>query len=262
MTLGKIIILAVLQGVTEFLPVSSSGHLLIAQRLFDLSNVPLAFDVLLHLGSLIAILFFFRKGIFRLLAGKKIDGNSEERQKGRIFFLIILSSLPVAVAGLFFREKIELFFESLRVLGICFLISAALLFSTKRFGKKRGKTIEEISVSDALVVGVAQALAILPGISRSGATIVTGIWSGFSLATAFIFSFLLAIPAIAGAFVLELPKVAEQSGGWQFGLVGLFVSSLVSFFSLKLLKNLLEKERLFWLGGYCLLVGLGLLFFR
>ncbi|HNP89478.1 MAG: Undecaprenyl-diphosphatase [Microgenomates group bacterium ADurb.Bin219] len=261
MTLGKIIILAVLQGVTEFLPVSSSGHLLIAQKFFDFSGVPLAFDVLLHLGSLIAILFFFRIEIKNLITGKDIDGNYKEKERKKIFFLVILASLPVVVSGLFFKENLPLFFESLGVLGVCFLISAALLFSTKLFDKKRGKKFAEISVFDALFVGLVQALAILPGVSRSGATIAAGIWSGFSLVAAFVFSFLLAIPAIAGAFLLELPKVAEQSGGWQFGLIGLFVSSLASFFSLKLLKNLLEKEKLFWLGGYCLLVGLGLLFF-
>lgn len=262
MNLFQVIILAVLQGLTEFLPVSSSGHLLIAQNFFGFRNVPLAFDVLLHLGSLTAILFFFKREIigFFLTDGISHKGKGGE-EKRKIVFSIFVGSLPAVFAGLFLQGKIELYFESQKILGFCFLVSALLLFSTKLVGKKPKKELTEIKLGDSLKVGFAQALAILPGISRSGATIAVGLWSGFSFITAFTFSFFLAIPAIGGAFLLELPQVVTQSGGWQLGLVGLLVAGVTSYFSLKLLKNLLAKEKLFWLGGYCLLIGLGLLFF-
>lgn len=252
MILWQVVVLAVIQGITEFLPVSSSGHLVILQKLFGFYFAPVAFDVLLHLGSLIAIIFFFRKQLMSLIFNWK--------DNLKLILLIVIGSIPAGLFGFFFKKSLEQSFNSLKFLGISFLGTAVILFSTKLIQKNKAKKMKEITIMDSLIVGGFQALAIFPGISRSGATITAGLWTGFSSLTAFIYSFFLALPAITGATLLELPKMIEQSGGWQFGLIGMTISAIFSYFAMVTLERVLRSKRFFFFGWYCFFLGLFLIF--
>lgn len=255
MNLFQIVVLAIIQGITEFLPVSSSGHLVIMQKLFGFSSAPVAFDVLLHLGSLIAMVIFLRKSLTDLFFKWKKNLD--------LITLILVSSIPAALFGFLFKKTLEETFNSLTLLSISYLVTALLLFSTKLIQQlldKKEKSLKEVKISDAIIVGLFQALAILPGISRSGATITAGLWSGFSEATAFTFSFFLAIPAIIGASLLEFPKMLNESGSWGLGLLGMAISAASSFFAIKALEKVLKGKKLFLFGWYCLILSLFLLF--
>ena len=244
MNFFQVLVLSLVQGVTEFLPVSSSGHLVIFQKLFGLNEAPILFDVLLHLGTLISIVVFFRKQIF------KIDR--------KLSLLIIVGTLPVVVIGLFFDQQIEAAFNSLKMTGISFLITAIFLFSTRMTSRliRVDKGLSGISWLDALIVGVFQAIAILPGVSRSGSTITGGLWKGLSPQNAFQFSFYLAIPAILGAAVLNIRDVVSYSSDELiYGLVGLAVSAVTGYFALKFLEGILKSSKLWYFGFYCLFLG-------
>ncbi len=234
--------LGILQGLTEFFPISSSGHLVLAQQWFGVTGSTLTFDILLHGGTLIAILIFFWPKI-RYLSSKEI-------------FLVGLGTIPAVIAGLTLKDQIEASFMSLSGVGLGFIISGGLLLLIKRW-KPGTKTITDLSISQVLMVGLMQALAIVPSISRSGATIVAGLLFGLSREAAFDFAFILAIPVIAGAMVMELPELASLSavelGVYLQGFIGALGAGLGSIF---LLKKVIKAGKLFWFGWYC--VGLGL----
>jgi len=247
MNIFQVVILAIIQGLTEFLPVSSSGHLVIMQKLLGFPFAPVAFDVLLHFGSLIAIVIFLRKSLVDLVFKWKKNLD--------LITLILVGSIPAAFFGFLFKKPLENSFDSLRLVAISYLVTAILLFSTKLFQPqldKKEKSLKEVKILDAVKVGLFQALAILPGISRSGATIVAGLWSGLSATAAFTFSFFLAIPAILGASFLEFPKMLEQSSGWGFGLLGMMISAVTSYFAIKALEKVLQYKKFFLFGWYCL----------
>lgn len=242
----RVIILAVVQGLTEFLPVSSSGHLVVLQKIFGFSQAPVLFDILLHVGTLGAIIFYFRKGLAQILSTK-------------ILWLILLGTVPAALVGVLFEKQIELAFDSLKAVGLAFLFTAGLLFSTK-WVKKPNRHFNQLKWLDALFVGIFQAVAILPGISRSGSTIVSGLWRGVERETAFVFSFYLAIPAILGALVLKSSEILIYSSvELVWGLAGMIIAGVVGFFSLGILVRVLKSARFFWFGIYCLVLGIILL---
>lgn len=246
MNFWQVFSLAVIQGLTEFLPISSSGHLVVLQKFFGFSEPIVAFDVLLHLGSLVAILFFFRKQV------KELVFNWQENS--RIILLIILGSIPAGLVGFFLKKPLERFFSSIQLLAFSYLVTSLLLFSVKFIkGKERG-SLKEISLFQALVVGLCQALAVLPGISRSGATIISGLWLGLSAKTSFVFSFLLAVPAIIGASFLELPAMAKQAGGCGLALLGMMTSAVTSFLAIAALERVLQTRKLPLFGWYCLIL--------
>lgn len=234
------------QGLTEFLPVSSSGHLVIFQKLFDLKEVSLAYDVLLHLGSVLAILIFLRKEILNLILNFKKNLN--------LIVLIIIASFPAGFIGIIFKKRFESFFNSLLAVGFFYLITAGLLFSTKFIKDKKKKSLKEINFFNALVIGFSQALAILPGVSRSGATIVGGLWQGLSAEAAFNFSFLLSIPAILGATLLEIPEMLQTENNLFSSFVGIMISVLTSYVSLRILQRVLKSKKLDLFGWYCLIL--------
>ena len=238
------IILAVVQGLTEFLPVSSSGHLVIFQNLFGLEP-PVLFDILVHVGTLGAVIFYFRKKLLKV--------------NRRLLGLIVIGTIPAGLVGLLLQGYLETIFNSLLLVGVSLLITAGLLFST-RWVKGMGRGLRRLSWLDALLVGVFQALAILPGVSRSGATISVGLWRGVKRKTAFRFSFVLAIPAILGAMVLQIPELLVQRTEFLVqGLLGMIIAGLVGFFALKVLERILLKSRFWLFGFYCLGLGLVLL---
>ena len=248
--------LAAVQGLTEFLPVSSSGHLVLLQKLFGIEKTPVFFDVLLHLGTLGAVLLFFKREIFFLFENWK--------KKINLWLLLFIGTMPAAFFGLVLNPKIELIFNSLELVGLMWIVAGILLLSTKKLTAKQTKKsekLEEIKLSDSLVVGLFQAVALFPGISRSGSTIVGGLSRNFSPKLALLFSFLLSVPAIFGAAILELKKVELGEINIGISLTSMLIAGIVGYFSLKLLRKVLISEKFFYFGYYCLVLGVAVCLF-
>jgi len=246
MNIFQAIILAITQGITEFLPISSSGHLAVLQILWNLPKTSITFNALLHFGTLGAILAVFWQEI------KEIFYN----RNWQLIKLIIIGTIPAAIFGFLFRAKIEQSFMSLKFIGLSFLITALFLLSTK-YSKARKDTI---SWSDALIIGIAQAAALFPGISRSGFTISVGLLRKLKPEIAYKFSFLLALPVIFGAVVLQLPALIEQGGNnYLLGGIGMLISFFIGIISLKLLKKILKKGKYFWFSLYLIILSMVIL---
>jgi undecaprenyl-diphosphatase len=255
MTYPQAIILAVVQGITEFLPISSSGHLVILQKYFNFIRPPVLFDVLVHVGTLGAVIYYFRKQLITICRGL----FGKKRLEIDIIFKVLIGSIPAAIIGFLLQNYIEQIFDSLRLVGLSLLITAGLLFSTK-FIKKNQKDFKYLNWKDSLLIGVFQAMAILPGISRSGSTIVAGLWRNFKRETAFQFSFYLAIPAILGALIMQTPDLIHFPCSYiSQGILGMLIAGIVGYFSLGILEKALKTARLYLFGIYCLIVGLLLL---
>lgn len=255
-SLLEAIVLGIVQGIAEFLPISSSGHLVIVDHLFfpdaeiDQSAKKLELNVALHLGTLFSILVVYRSDIFSLI------------RQPRHAISIVIATLPIVVIGLTLKDQIESAFNSPIVAGIGLVITAVFLFLTKIFDANREKSDETQQLPGplhALLIGAFQAVAIVPGISRSGSTITGGVLVGLPQQQAARFSFLIAIPAICGAATLSLKDIFEQGTTTNEMLplaVGLFTAFLVGLISLKWLLSVISKGRLHWFSGYCFTVGI------
>jgi undecaprenyl-diphosphatase len=237
MLLWQAIVLAVVQGLTEFLPVSSSAHLILIPWLSrgHLPDPGLAFDVALHLGTLIAVvLYFFREWVQLTLCGlgfhyPKRAPEHQVMHNRRLFWYLVAGTIPGALVGFFFEHRIE---ESLRdpVPIACAMIAIAALMWYAEYAGRLDRHIEQTSLGDSLAIGTGQALALFPGVSRSGITISVGLFRGMTREAAARFSFLLATPLIAGAAAKELPKLinAHRAGGLDLPMSTLAVSVAVS----------------------------------
>jgi len=286
MSIFQAIILGVLQGIAEFLPISSSGHLAVAQRLFGLSDVPLLFDVMLHLATLAAVILYFRRKIarlfvilFRWVAGKENEGaqNSPRTapeadlltgtdELGRKTILaVIFATLVTGAIGIVTSKLIPGL--PLKVTCLGFLVTAGLLIFSAKFEKRKaaqGREEKGISILQALFIGFMQGVGTLPGISRSGSTIAGAQLTGVNRAAAGEFSFIVSIPAILGAFVLEAKDLGEV--GSQIGALPVFCGCLAAFawgyLSLSFLMKLIRKGKLEWFACYLLPLGIaGLILF-
>jgi undecaprenyl-diphosphatase len=200
-SVALIIVLSVLQGVTEFLPVSSSGHLRIAHHFFGQDSPSTAQDVILHLATLLSVFWVFRSELISLLKpGHSERGDSQTPGLFRTGTLILVGTIPVGIVGIFFGESIENLTTHLNRIGYAYLANAAILLVAHRAGSHAaGKDLHAMSLRDALIIGLAQSVALVRGISRSGSTITAALCLGYSAVPAALFSFLLAIPAIGGA---------------------------------------------------------------
>jgi undecaprenyl-diphosphatase len=248
LTLLKAIILGIIQGITEWLPISSSGHLVIAQQLMHL-DVPISFDILLHLGTLLVIFMVFWKDILLTLkAFFKFDFHSFY---GRLSLYIIIGSVPTAVIGFTFHDLFESFFSSLFVVAIALLVTGTLLYLTKFFNGKRN-----LSSLDSLFIGIFQGLAIIPGISRSGSTIGLGLLLGNKKEQVAKFSFLLSIPAILGASIFDLKDFSFTSLGTLNVIIGLITAIIVGYISLKYLLKVIMENKFYYFAYYCWILGL------
>jgi undecaprenyl-diphosphatase len=248
-------VLAVVQGITEFLPISSDGHLVIVQSLLGQEGLGLAFDVALHLGTLFAVVWVFRKDLLELL---------RDCLAGRLQLLVWLfvASLPAAVIGLLLEHWIEETFQSVKMAGAGLLVTAVVLLFGERSRRARAKgpptADPPLRMSDAILMGFAQAFAILPGVSRSASTISVGLMRGLGTAQAARLSFLMSVPVVAGANLLELPKVLESgfAGLSRTTVIGaVLVSGLVGWASLSFLLAMLSRGAFRWFAMYCTLVG-------
>jgi undecaprenyl-diphosphatase len=247
-------LLGLIQGLTEFLPVSSSGHLAVAQYFLPGFSQPgLLFDIVLHLGTLLAVLIYFRREIVFML--RALGPGNEGTSWRRLWILLVVGTLPAVVAALLLGDIIEKSFSSLSVIGVTWMVTGLLLLSTSWLTTNE-RAFEDLTLRDALTVGLFQGAALLPGISRSGSTIVGALFRGLSHDAAARFSFLLSIPAIIGAAVYELPRVSLLEADAAVGyLVGFAVAFLVGYISIGVVLQLLAIRRFHLFGYYCLAAG-------
>ncbi|MCX7927351.1 MAG: undecaprenyl-diphosphate phosphatase [Candidatus Omnitrophica bacterium] len=235
------ILLGIIQGLTEFLPISSSGHLVLLQNIFGFKGEELEISIVLHLGTLLAVVIFFFGQIKQALRNIRIIG-----------FITVVTAITAVVAVLT-KDMVELLFSSAKVLVFSWLFSGLLLIYTKKVPLN---TRNNINTTDSVFVGLSQAVAIIPGISRSGITIATLLLRGVDKLNAFSFSFLISIPAVLGATLLEAKEInfafTKNPIDFFMGFLSSFVSGL---FGLWLLKRILTKAGFYWFGYYCLVMG-------
>lgn len=257
MSLLEAIILGIIQGLTEFLPVSSSGHIELVKALFGngLSSADsLLFTIVVHGATALSTVVVFRNDLIRIFLGLFQKGWNEQK---RFSFMILLSMVPVFFVGMFLREYIESLFDGeLLLVGICLLITAALLYFTTRIPEN---TEGRVTPVGAIVVGISQALAVLPGISRSGATISTALFLGISREQAARFSFLMVLPVILGAMVVEAGEFSGSSTAPAVGTTALIAGFTAAFvagvFACKWMIALVKKSKLDYFAYYCTAVG-------
>ncbi len=243
------IILGVIQGLTEFLPVSSSGHLVLGQHVLGLHLPGNLLEIVMHLGTLMSILVVFWRDIFSLLS------SLEDKKTKKYILILIVGSIPAAFVGIFFKEELSGLFDSITAVGINLIITGIVLWTTKYIQKLD----RPICIKNGFIIGLAQACAILPGISRSGATISTALILKVSQEEAFKYSFLLAIPALVGAGIItSLDNIqTHQVADNLLPLAAGFLSSfIVGWIALKWLITLLKQGQFHWFGVYCLVVGI------
>ena len=251
----QVLILAVVQGLTEFLPVSSSGHLVLFQNWFGSQEGDIFLDVVLHCGTLGSVLWIYRREIVRLL---RCDAAAL-----RYIWAVVVGTLPAVLVGALLRPTVASLFERPILTGFALIITAAVLLTTRFRDHEPGTQSAEWQPvapgpGKAFLIGIAQSLAITPGISRSGMTITASLWLGVPRAEAARFSFLLSVPAIGGALLLELLKgeFSARTGPWGLGL-GAVVAFVVGLAAIRWTARAVQARHFWWFSFYCL--GLGLL---
>jgi undecaprenyl-diphosphatase len=265
MSLFQAIVLGIVQGATEFLPISSSGHLVLVPWLLGWSFEPRAgfiFDVLVQWGTILAVLIYFRRDLLEIglawvrgLAARR----PLEDPHARLGWMILLASIPAGLIGLLFKSVVESTFAQPAAVSAFLLLTAGLLFASERL-HHRSRPLFSISWLDSLIIGFAQALALFPGVSRSGSTIAGGLIRGLDRTDAARFSFLLAIPAMIGAgliALLDLRGAANASAQVAPLIAGFLAAAVVGFASIHFLLGYLRKHPLTVFALYCLLLGLG-----
>lgn len=238
------IFLGIIQGITEFLPISSDGHLSIAQQFFGLKEV-LSFDVFLHLATLVAVIIFFWQDLWKL--------------KFKDYFLVGLGTLPAVVVGLFVKDWLETLMHSSFYVGIFLITSGVFNFISHYKMSKPKENLGQVDWKKSLIIGTFQASAIMPGLSRSGSTMMSGLSLGLDRQTTFRFSFILAIPAIIGATILQSLDVLETGIGnieWGLYLIGGIAATITGLLSLRLLKYVVDRANFAFFGWYCVLLGM------
>ncbi len=273
MTFLKAIVLGIVQGLTEFLPVSSSGHLAIIQNLMNIEeeNI-LFFAAMLHLGTLISILLVYYKDVFflirefllmiyELITGKGLDLKKSHYRK--LGLLIITACIPTGIIGVTFSDFFESLFHSVFSIGIGLLITGTLLWFSERIGKAT-KNITTTGYGDAFIIGFFQAIAIAPGISRSGATIVGSLFRGLNRKMTVKFSFLISIPAVFGASAVELMNaLGKGMDGSSMGMVlcGIVAATISGYAAIRILIRLITNRKLIYFSIYTWVLGTGIIIY-
>ena len=244
------LLLGLVQGLTEFLPISSSGHLVLAERLVGYQPQGVFFEVVVHVATLLSVLVAYRVKLLALTRGL-IGGD---REAWRYCLLLVLASIPAAAAGILLRDYFERTFHSMPALGWQFLITAAILWST-RYAIPRA-TATRVTALHAILIGLAQALAIVPAISRSGATVAAGLWSGLSAEAAAEFSFIMSIIVIAGSGVMEARHLPPGGAAFTLPLLTAFVAAAISgLLAIRWLVSLLRHKKFHLFAPYCAVLG-------
>ena len=239
MDIIQAIIIGLVQGLTEFLPVSSSAHLIFAQQALGVADVGLAFDVLLHVGTLVAVIVYFFNDIVNMIKG----------------WLTILATIPIGIVGVLFNDIVESMFMGLTVPAFLLLITGCLLYVSQRMNTGR-IDVRNITLKEALIMGCGQALAILPGLSRSGTTIAAGLFAGLDKEFAAKFSFILSIPAILGAAVFQLKDLSGGSVEIGACIAGFIVAAISGYLAISFLLKIVREKSLDIFAYYCWIVGI------
>ncbi|PID77483.1 MAG: undecaprenyl-diphosphatase [Deltaproteobacteria bacterium] len=256
MEILKAVLLGIVQGATEFLPISSSGHLVIASEFMDFHGGGAAFNVMLHLGTLFSVCLAFRQDVWLMVKAPfaLLQNKLDERLRQYLYWdlYVIIATLPLVLAALFLKDDLEQLFHSVLLVYCTLLITGLLMVITGRLHGSGGR----LGCRNALIIGCAQAFAVMPGISRSGSTIFTGMLLGIERENAARFSFIMSIPAILGAAVLQLGSLtASFSAGSFSGIIaGTVAAAVTGYFAIILLMDLLKRNRLPIFGYYCFLV--------
>lgn len=241
----KIILLGIIQGLTEFLPISSSGHLAILENFLNIKE-PVAVTAFLHFGTFFSTLIFFRKEIIELLSGLV----KKELKSLKYIIYIIVGNIPVVIFALLFRDFIESSFTDIKLVSIFLGITGTIVLLTSVINKGE----RQILLITALLVGIGQMFAVFPGLSRSGLTISTGLYAKVSPEESFRFSFLLSLPAVFGANLLELKEITGLSNPVEI-ITGMLISFISGYIALKILRSLVQKW-FYVFGIYCLIISI------
>lgn len=259
MELIKAILLGAIQGLTEFLPISSSGHLVIGSQIMNFQQQGVLFDVFLHLGTLLAVVVVFYKDILAMISApfKQFWGTPDESSKMYLWWdvYVVLATIPAVIVGLFLKDHVEHLFTNLLLVYCMLLVTAAIMLCSRFLPKGNS----DLNWSRSIVVGCAQACAIMPGLSRSGSTIFIGMALGMDREMVARFSFIMSVPAILGAALLQsFDIIADPPAvGSIFNLVaGTAVAAVSGYFAIVLLLDIVRRNRLHYFGYYCLVVAL------
>ena len=266
MTVVQALILGLVQGVTEFLPVSSSAHLVLVPEFFNIPAPTVAFDVLLHVATLVAVVGYFIGDVIKIVVAlfrPRRMSEKDVRYWRRLFLWLVIGSVPAAIIGAALSGFFEDLFASTAAVGIFLVVTSLLLWGADiasgraAHRKREGAGLGQMRPIDALIVGFYQALAIAPGLSRSGSTIAAGVFLGFTRETAARFAFLLSIPAILGAFLFKLNDLGGGSGGpgGVASLVGFVAAAASGFLAVRFMMRFLKKHRLLPFAAYTLVLG-------
>ena len=264
MDILQAIIIGLVQGLTEFLPVSSSAHLIFTQQALGLSDVGLAFDVLLHVGTLVAVVAYFFSDIISMIKGFFLslidlkDGKFMEEVRRdpykKLAWLTIIATIPVGIVGVLFNDLVESLFTGITVPAFFLLITGCLLYVSQRMNSG-GIDLSNITLKEALIMGCGQALAVMPGLSRSGITIAAGLFSGLDKEFAAKFSFILSIPAIFGAGVFQLKDLSGGNVEIEACIAGFIVAVISGYLAISVLLKLIREKSLDIFAYYCWIVG-------
>jgi undecaprenyl-diphosphatase len=262
LNLLAIVILALIQGFTEFLPVSSSGHLVLGQYFLGVQSPGIVLEIVLHLGTLVSVVVVFFRDIVKLVrAGLDIMVNpflrrpSEHRAYRKLVLLLIVGTIPAGLAGFFLDDLFEALFSAPRAVGITLLLTGAVLFLSSRLRGRR--TLHELTITDAIVVGAAQGLAITPGLSRSGFTVAAALFRDLDRDTAVRFSFLLSLPAISGAAIVKVPAITSATIDYPVSWlwIGSLISAASGVLAILWLVKLLKGGKLKYFSYYVWAIG-------
>tara|TARA_R110000850_G_scaffold275938_1_gene416359 strand:- start:928 stop:1731 length:804 start_codon:yes stop_codon:yes gene_type:complete len=263
MSLLDAIILGLVQGLTEFLPVSSSGHLVLSQKLLGVEDQGVTFEIMVHFGTLLSVLIYFWKPLWRMVLSIMPPFREEYAKDRKMIGYLAIASIPAAFVGFSpLKDVFEGVYEKPAVVGLLLMLTGVVLF-LPRLLMRRQKEAREMGVFSAIMMGIGQAFAILPGISRSGSTIVSGMLAGAKSSAAAEFSFLMAIPAIAAASLLELghlPKETDLLNNYLIGAAVAFGSGLAAIYTV---LAAIRRGKFEYFGIYCLIAGAAaFLYFR
>ena len=261
------IILGIVQGLTEFLPISSTAHLILVPWLLGWQDPGLAFDVVLHLGTLTGIIAFFWRDFYRMFCGMVSRGRitmNDLTVDGKIGWYIVIGTVPAGLAGLLFKDKIETVLRSPSIIALTLVLFALLLWWAERGGRKK-RDLAQMNILDTIIIGFAQALALIPGVSRSGITITAGLFRDLERATAARFAFLLSTPIIlAGGLLsfLDVHKAGFPQGMLWPSFGGFMASAISGFLAIKYLLIFLSRQKVNVFVYYRILLGIFILWFQ
>lgn len=262
MSLIEALILGLVQGLTEFLPVSSSGHLVLVQKAMGVSDGGIIFEILVHFATLLSVVIYFWRVLWRMVLAVLPPFKAEYRRERRMIGFLAIGTIPAVVVGLSLKSSFEAVYEEPVKVSLLLLVTGAILFLPRLLPKPKQQG--EVKLLSAVVMGLGQAFAILPGISRSGSTIISGMVSGVNSKDAAEFSFLLAIPAISGAMVLAIRDMMKEGiepallTNYLAGGAVAFVSGLIAIFTVMVA---VRKGKFEWFAYYCFAAGIGFFFY-